>query len=99
MTASELVENIRQRGGVLMLDGDSIKFQLPESVSHLVPLLRAEKAAIISILRARGGRVATFPHCPHCASYALYRKNNIGTFECQTCGIQDIDEAVARRTN
>jgi Zn ribbon nucleic-acid-binding protein len=99
MTASELVENIRQRGGVLTLDGDSIKFQLPESASYLVTQLRAEKAAVISILRAHGGRVATFPHCPLCASYALYRKNNIGAFECQTCGMRDIDEAVARRTN
>jgi len=32
--------------GVLTLDGDSIKFQLPESASHLVPLLRAEKVAV-----------------------------------------------------
>jgi hypothetical protein len=38
-----------------------------------------------------------FPHCPRCASYALYRKNNQGNYECLTCGMQDIGEAVARR--
>jgi hypothetical protein len=38
-----------------------------------------------------------FPHCPRCASYALYRRNNIGNYECQTCGLIDITEAVARR--
>jgi Zn ribbon nucleic-acid-binding protein len=27
----------------------------------------------------------------------LYRKDNIGIFECQTCGLQDIHESVARR--
>jgi len=42
-----------------------------------------------------GGRV--FPHCPRCASYALYRRNNIGNYECMTCGLQDIEESTARR--
>jgi Zn ribbon nucleic-acid-binding protein len=97
MTTTELVENICRIGGVLILHGDSIKFRLPESASDLVPLLRAEKAAVISILQKRGGMIASFPHCPHCASYALYRRNNIGPFECQTCGLQNVDEAVARR--
>jgi len=41
----------------------------------------------------------TFPHCPRCASYALYRRNNTGTYECQTCNLREIDEAVARRLN
>jgi hypothetical protein len=46
-----------------------------------------------------GGEVAprVFPHCPRCASYALYRRNNIGNYECQTCGLRDITEVVARR--
>jgi ribosomal protein L37AE/L43A len=43
------------------------------------------------------GGVRVFPHCPRCASYALYRKNNIGSYACETCGMQDISEAVARR--
>ena len=40
-----------------------------------------------------------FPHCPRCASYALYRPNNIGDYECLTCGLRNIAEAVARRTH
>jgi len=39
-----------------------------------------------------------FPHCPRCASYALYRRNNEGDYECETCGLEGIAEAVARRT-
>jgi hypothetical protein len=38
-----------------------------------------------------------FPHCPRCASYALYRKNNVGNYECHTCSLQGITEEVARR--
>jgi hypothetical protein len=49
-------------------------------------------------LRAQGGRISTFPHCPRCASHALYRKNNVGNYECQSCGLQDIGESAARRT-
>jgi Zn ribbon nucleic-acid-binding protein len=35
---------------------------------------------------------SSFPHCPRCASYSLYRKNNVGSYECLTCGLRDIDE-------
>ena len=38
-----------------------------------------------------------FPHCPRCASYALHRKNNLGNYECETCGEREIPEVVARR--
>lgn len=47
--------------------------------------------------RIPGGWTPIFPHCPRCASYALYRKNNIGDYECQTCGMQGIEERTARR--
>ena len=42
--------------------------------------------------------VRTFLHCPHCASTDLYRPNNVGNYECQTCGLEEISEALARRT-
>ena len=42
-------------------------------------------------------RVTVFPHCPNCASYALYRKDNIGAYECLTCGLSGIEESTARR--
>ena len=44
-----------------------------------------------------GKMVTVFPHCPRCASYALYRKNNIGDYECLTCGLTGIEERTARR--
>ena len=42
-------------------------------------------------------RGRSFPHCPRCASYYLYRKGNVGSYECLTCGVLDIPEDVARR--
>jgi hypothetical protein len=100
MTACELIENLKRMGAVLTLEaGERIKFQIPESAAPLMDLLARQKADVICILKAHGGRIATFPHCPHCASYALYRKDNIGSFECLTCGLQAIDEVAARRTN
>jgi hypothetical protein len=44
-----------------------------------------------------GKHVTVFPHCPKCASYALYRKDNIGAYECMTCGLTGIEENTARR--
>jgi hypothetical protein len=42
-------------------------------------------------------RRTAFPRCPGCTSYALYRKNNVGLYQCDTCGLEEISEAVARR--
>src|SRR5450755_2119741 len=97
MTPMALVEAVLQSGGLLALDGDGIWFKLPENAVHLVEGLRAHKTEVITILRSRGGRLATFPHCPKCASYALYRSNNLGNYQCQTCGMREIPEDLARR--
>lgn len=99
MNAVELVEQVTTAGGCLSLtdDGKHIRAALPEDALGLVDILRQHKAELIGILRARGGRVATFPHCPKCASYALYRQDNIGDYECTTCALQGIPEETARR--
>jgi Zn ribbon nucleic-acid-binding protein len=97
MSVGELLETVKLAGGILELDGDKLRCRLPKDSAHLTGLLREHKQALIAILRARGGRVATFPHCPKCASFALYRRNNIGSYECETCGLKDIDETAARR--
>jgi len=97
MTAVELIETLKRLGGVLTLHDKQIKFQLPKDAAHLTGLLREHKQELIGILRAHGGRVATFPHCPRCSSYDLYRKNNVGRYECITCGLRDISEEIARR--
>lgn len=97
MTAMALVEAVMRAGGLLTLDDDGIQFKLPENAVHLLEGLRDHKTELITILRSRGGRLTNFPHCPKCASYALYRRSNIGSYECQSCGLQDILEATARR--
>lgn len=97
MSAEELVETVRRLGGVLKLDGDNVRCALPAAAVHLAGELRGLKPDVIALLNARGGQVAAFPHCPHCASYALYRPHNIGLYECMTCGLQEINEATARR--
>jgi hypothetical protein len=38
-----------------------------------------------------------FPHCPRCSSFDLYRPNNIGSYSCETCGLENISPEVARR--
>jgi hypothetical protein len=97
MSAATLVEAVKKAGGVLALDGDRLRFKLPNSAAHLIERLRLQKAELVALLRSNGGRLATFPHCPKCSSYALYRPNNTGNYECQTCGLQDILEEFARR--
>ena len=99
MTATELIESLKAKGGVLILEGEQIKFQLPQDATHLVEQLRERKQELSPILRSCGGRIATFPHCPRCASYALYRKDDLGNYECLTCELQDIPEVTARRAN
>jgi Zn ribbon nucleic-acid-binding protein len=97
MSPAELIDAIKANGGVLAVDGDEIVYQLPKDTAHLLDVLRERKSEVMGIVKAHGGRIANFPHCPRCASYALYRKDNIGLFECQTCGLTGIEESTARR--
>ena len=98
MTIDTLVEQIRAAGGtLLLLEGDVVRYRLPEGTVHLIGELKQRKPELMELLRRAGGRIATFPHCPHCASYCLYRENNFGDYECQTCGLENIEEQIARR--
>jgi hypothetical protein len=38
------------------------------------------------------------PRCPRCGSFALYRQNNVGPYECLTCELVGIEENIARGT-
>jgi hypothetical protein len=97
MTTAELIESVVRAGGTLTLAGDTVRYKIPEDAAHLTGELKAHKPELVELLRAAGGRIAAFPHCPRCASYALYRENNIGAYGCQSCGLQDIEERTARR--
>lgn len=99
MSTDEMVEAVRQSGGVLRLEGDNVRCSLPTATVHFACELRERKPELVTMLKVRGGWVANLPRCPDsdCGSYYLYRENNVGTFECQTCGLESIDEATARR--
>ena len=50
--------------------------------------------------RAKSGPTApgkTFPHCPKCGSYYLWRKDKIDPWDCETCGEHGISDEAARR--
>ena len=68
-----------------------------EQHSVSVPAFQSKPLCAPAGWFVNGRRETVFPHCPRCASYALYRKGNIGDYECQTCGLQSIEESSARR--
>jgi len=97
MNVAELADAVLRSGGVLKLEGNNVKCSLTADTAHLAGKLREHKPELVALLRSYGGRIAAFPHCPQCASYALYRKDNIGLYECLTCGLGGIEESTARR--
>ena len=97
MNLQAVVHEIERAGGILKLEAESnVRVMLPPGMENLMEVLRAHKPELIDLLKSRGGRVASFPHCPRCASYALYRTDNIGAYECQSCGLTKIEESLAR---
>lgn len=96
MLAEELVCTITAAGGVLELRGDKVKYRLPVVVAHLANELREHKLEVIDLLRSIGGGIAYFPACPRCGAYCLYREGDVGLYECQRCGLQEIEEHAAR---
>lgn len=94
--AEELAVAVECGGGTMTLAGENIELFLPDNLEQLLPELKEHKPEILALLRRIGGRFAHFPMCPKCGSYALYRKNNIGAYECTTCELQGIEEREAR---
>jgi hypothetical protein len=97
VTAEELVESVKCAGGVLELQSSDVKCWVPRAAVHLADELLGHKPEVVALLRISGGRVAAFPHCPSCKSFALYRADDQGTYECLTCGLQQIEECWATR--
>ena len=101
MTATELLAQISEAGGKLRLrDGRLYSKSVPE---HLVPELERLKLELVRYLGLKAASDPfspeyVFPSCPGCQGFALHRKNNVGDYECQGCGLKDISEARARRT-
>jgi predicted RNA-binding Zn-ribbon protein involved in translation (DUF1610 family) len=106
----ELIRAVESAGGRFMVDGGRLGIVPATAAEPVMEELRQHKAELLAELARRpaniphpagwlvnGQRVTVFPHCPRCASYALYRKNNIGAYECLTCGLSGIEESIARR--
>jgi hypothetical protein len=96
LEAQDLAEAVVAGGGTLSLEGDDAKLFLPGDHPNLLPRLKKHKLELIVLLRLAGGWIARLPMCPKCGSYALYRKSNVGAFECLTCELQGIEERDAR---
>jgi hypothetical protein len=60
MTAIELVEEIEGLGGMIKLDGDRIRYGLPEEAAPLVEVLRVHREEVVNLLRDRE-RVPSMP--------------------------------------
>jgi hypothetical protein len=52
MRATELVEQIKSAGGSLVLDGDRIRYEIPERAASLVPVLHANREEVRRLLQA-----------------------------------------------
>lgn len=53
MSALEVVEAVLAAGGVLVLDGNRIHYQIPEQAASLVNELRCHKPDVVHLLRQR----------------------------------------------
>lgn len=53
MTAPELIHRIEAAGGVLILKGDRVRYELPEDHASMVEMLRLHRTEVIHILRER----------------------------------------------
>ena len=53
MNAPELVRKVEEIGGVLMLRGDRIRYELPEDAAPLLEILRFQREEVKAILRQR----------------------------------------------
>ena len=89
----------------LLLGDNSKKFSPNTSPSSPIETMDGDEGGDGATFRApfsENKKIVTcgpaFPHCPHCLSYYLYRRNNQGDYQCQSCGFEDINETAARRT-
>ena len=96
--AEQLALEVERSGGMLQLKANGgIGFMLPPDAGHLLPLLRAHKEELLPLLRRNAGYIRAFPCCPQCGSHYLYRRNGVGLYECQSCGLPAIEESAARK--
>ena len=72
MTAPELVRRIEEVGGTLSLNGDRIRYELPEDAAPMIEVLRQYREEVIGVLRERE-RPEAGEDCPDPYAVALRR--------------------------
>jgi len=63
MTALDLVRVIEAKGGTLTLRGDKIRWSVPEDIADLLEEVRAQRDAVIEVLRQREARQFVCEKC------------------------------------
>jgi hypothetical protein len=53
VTAADIIRKVETAGGVLMLNGDRIRYELPEDAASLVDILRQHRDEVLRVLRGR----------------------------------------------
>lgn len=64
--------------------------------SRPVPSLSSTVEQKLHVARDASSPAYRFPSCPECHSFALYRRNNVGDYDCETCKAKGISELRAR---
>ena len=92
MTALDLVRVIEARGGTLTLRGDKIRWSVPEDIADLLEDVRAQRDAVIEVLRQREARQFVCDKCgvrfDTSVGRAWHEANDCakGGLVCQSCG-------------
>ncbi|WP_348264550.1 bifunctional DNA primase/polymerase [Telmatobacter sp. DSM 110680] len=68
----------------------------PSEDQEKAPSEKCPHVSCAGLAGSADGPLPSMPRCPHCASFALYRQNNVGTYECLTCELVGIEESIAR---
>lgn len=91
----QLLNEVVQAGGTVVLrqDGRPVAIGVPPPLVEQLHTFREEVIALLA------QKTSSFPHCPRCCSYALYRPSTTDLYECETCNLAGIDETTARRVN
>jgi hypothetical protein len=77
VSAQELIRAIERAGGSLRVSGDRLRYSVPRDAAHLIPALRIQKPAVITILRQRA--VGELPWLGY---------NGGKQFACDLCGVR-----------
>jgi len=84
--------------------GQDLQTELPKLPKGPSVSFGSSSSGSSSVIRPRSSSLVdrlpvVLPHCPRCGGYYLYRSNESGYYECQTCGLDQIAESIARRTH